>query len=175
MTGTWYFLLMLFLLAGVWWLEKNRRRLARRARAKGDEWGKGIAERAKANNLPAALDALGRSVVLRADHGSALALVDGVVDSRRTYQRRGPGVWLVDFARSDDLVVEAVPGSGGTEVVLTSIRESSGAPGSPMWTQFLDRVVKAAGKQDIPSEERAGAVYERRAVAGEDEQTWFRA
>lgn len=175
MDGTWYFWLMLPVLAGVWWLDNNRRRLVRKAKAKGAEWGDQISEKAKVDHLPGALGELGRSVVLVTDQSSALALVDAVVDSKRLYRKSVPGVWHIDLVRPDDLVVTAVPTPTGTEVVLTSLRDDVGFPAGGLWTQFLDRLVKAADKQGIAVEERTGAAYESRTVEGEPGQTWLRA
>jgi hypothetical protein len=61
-------------------------------------------------------------------------------------RRHQAGVWHVDFVGKDDLVVSAVPGASGTEVVLTSLRDGSGFPPAAAWTQFLGRLEKLAAR-----------------------------
>lgn len=173
MDGTAYLLLMLALLAGVWWLERNRRRLVRRARARGDQLAEEIAERQRADHRPEALDAMGRSLVLAVEHASATALVDRLVASRRVYRRVGSGLWHIDFGAADDLVVAAHAASGGTEVVLVSVRERMGIPGAAMWTQFLGRLQKVAKKEGVAVEHRSGTTFEAR-PGPDGDQVWWR-
>lgn len=173
MDGTPYLLLMLALLVGVWWLDRNRRRLVRRARAKGDQWADEITARQRADHLPEALDAMGRSLVLKAEHASAVALVNQVVRSKRAYRQAGPELWHLDFGAADDLVASTYAAHEGTEVVLVSLRERMGVLGAAMWAQFLERLEKAAGEQGVAVEHRSGVGCEAR-PGPDGDRVWWR-
>ncbi|MFB2582763.1 hypothetical protein ACEXQD_16065 [Herbiconiux sp. P15] len=104
----------------------------------------------KAAALPKMLGEFSRSIVLGTDPATAQSLIEGL--PKRKAKELRPGVWAFNYVAADDIVIEVRPAGGGTEVVVTSVREYFGLPqGLDYWTTFAGKLEQAAAAASITS------------------------
>ncbi|MDN4640499.1 hypothetical protein QCD70_09610 [Agreia sp. PsM10] len=85
----------------------------------------------------------GRSVVLSADAATATALIESIPKNKLVSLR--PGVWGLKYVERDDVVLELRDVDGGSELLVTSMREYWDSPQElPKWTNLVERVGQAA-------------------------------
>jgi hypothetical protein len=90
------------------------------------------------------LTEFGRSVIIDADPTAVDALIESVPKSRLT--RLGELRWGLKYGSTDDVVIEVRALDGGSEVLVTSMREYWDSPQElPKWTSLVDALVEAAG------------------------------
>ncbi|MFP7761881.1 hypothetical protein [Marisediminicola sp. LYQ134] len=119
--------------------------LKRVARRKTREYG--VAR--KASVTPDLIKEFSTSVILDADADRVTALIEGI-PKKRTIKTLRPGVWGINFAAKDDVVIEVRPTGTSCEVVVTSVTQYMGLPqGLPEWQRFVAQIEEAAKAEGL--------------------------
>ena len=101
-----------------------------------------------------ALTEFGRSVVLSADAATVTALIEAIPKNKLVSLR--PGVWGLKYVERDDVIVELRAVDGGSELLVTSMREYWDSPQElPKWTRLVEGLAQAAEAAGITT--RRGA------------------
>jgi hypothetical protein len=90
----------------------------------------------------------GRSVVLSADAATVTALVESIPKNKLVSLR--PGVWGLKYVERDDVIIELRDVDGGSELLVTSMREYWDSPQElPKWTNLVEGLTQAAEAKGI--------------------------
>lgn len=101
-----------------------------------------------------ALAEFGRSVVLLADAATVTALIEAIPKNKLVSLR--PGVWGLKYVERDDVIVELRNVDGGSELLVTSMREYWDSPQElPKWTNLVERLTQAAAAAGITTRQGA--------------------
>ena len=101
-----------------------------------------------------ALAEFGRSVVLSADAATVTALIEAIPKNKLVSLR--PGVWGLKYVERDDVILELRNIDGGSELLVTSMREYWDSPQElPKWTRLVEGLAQAAEAAGIST--RRGA------------------
>ena len=101
-----------------------------------------------------ALTEFGRSVVLSADAATVTALIESIPKNKLVSLR--PGVWGLKYVERDDVIVELRNVDGGSELLVSSMREYWDSPQElPKWTKLVEGLTQAAETKGITT--RRGA------------------
>jgi hypothetical protein len=107
----------------------------------------------------------GRSVILDAEAPVAAALIESVPKNKLTSLR--PGVWGIKYVDRDDVIVELREVDGGSELLVTSMREYFDSPQElPKWRNLTEQLVQAAADSGIGTRRGAHAFAFEQASKG---------
>jgi hypothetical protein len=105
-------------------------------------------------DVQAKLVEFGRSVILEADAPTVATLIEAVPKNKLTKPREG--IWGFKYVDADDVVIEIRDTDGGSELLVTSMREYWDSPQElPKWTNLTEQLVRAAQAAGIST--RRGA------------------
>ncbi|MFJ6533869.1 hypothetical protein [Microbacterium sp. NPDC091662] len=151
-------------------LLKNR--LRRGASEAGDRAGKRFAT----EQLDAALDELGTTLVIHAAEDRAREVVaSAMAKKQREYVIRSDGAYGIRFVEADDTVVHLVSVAEGTRVQIETFREYFGFPQTvPLWTDLRARIASAAGAHGVAVTEGPAVRYIRGERVDDRNVRWVR-
>ena len=129
------------------------------------------AQQRRVTEVPKMLAEFGRSVILEADAATVTAFIGAIPKSKA--KQLSPGVWGINYAARDDILVEVRPTDGGSEVLVVSVREYLGFPqGLSMYTAFADKLVQAADAAGVATRRGSHGFQRREGATVLDSATW---
>lgn len=166
------FVIPVVLFALAWFTPQIRRH----ALAFGDKVTTRVARVYGDRKLPAALAALGETLVLEADQAAATRVVEAAVATRpKRYRVTGPGTYTAKFVEHGDVHVRLVVAGSGSQLQLQSFRDYLGFPqGHREWDDLRERVTVGAARAGVPVRAGESVAFERREQVRPDNWRWVR-
>jgi hypothetical protein len=129
------------------------------------------AQQRRVTEVPKMLAEFGQSIILEADPTAVTTLIEALPKSKA--KQLSPGVWGINYAARDDILIEVRPTDGGSEVLVVSVREYLGFPqGLDMWRAFADKLVQAAHAAGVATRRGSHGFQRREGATALDSAVW---